>query len=81
MHDGWTAGGICSGFLNLRTCSYFYPAVCAVTEIGLCGENAAAQMRANGTGLGSFHTYFMDAVSLMTGEQLQGGQKIEIPTK
>ena len=61
--------------------SYFYPAVCAVTEIGLCGENAAAQMRANGTGLGSFHTYFMDAVSLMTGEQLQGGQKIEIPTK
>ena len=61
--------------------SYFYPAVCAVTEIGLCGEKAAAQIRANGTGLGSFHTYFMDAVSLMTGEQLQGGQKIEIPTK
>lgn len=41
--------------------SYFYPAVCAVTEIGLCGENAATQMRANGTGLGSFHTYFMEA--------------------
>ena len=61
--------------------SYFYPAVCAVTEIGLCGEKAAAQMRANGAGLGSFHTYFMDAVSQMSGEQLQGGQKIEIPTK
>lgn len=61
--------------------SYFYSAICAVTEIGLCGEKAAAQMSANGTGLGSFHTYFMDAVSQMTGEQLQGGQKIEIPTK
>ena len=61
--------------------SYFYSSICAVTEIGLCGEKAAAQMRANGTGLGSFHTYFMDAVSQMTGEQLQGGQKIEISTK
>ena len=61
--------------------SYFYPSICAVTEIGLCGEKAVAQMRANGTGLGSFHTYFMDAISQMTGEQLQGGQKIEISTK
>ena len=78
--SGCMMDGLLAAFAAVSK-SYFYPAVCAVTEIGLCGENAAAQMRANGTGLGSFHTYFMDAVSLMTGEQLQGGQKIEIPTK
>lgn len=61
--------------------SYFYSSICAVTEIGLCGEKAAAQMRVHGTGLESFHAYFMDAISQMTGEQLQGGQKIEISTK
>lgn len=60
---------------------YFYSSICAVAEIGLCGEKAAAQMRINGTGLGSFHAYFMDAISRMTGEQLQGGQKIEISAK
>ena len=60
---------------------YFYPAVCAVTEIGLCGEIAAKRMHAENTGLGSFHTYFMDAVSRMTGSKLLGGQKIETKTK
>lgn len=60
---------------------YFYSSICAAAEIGLCGEKAAAQMRINGTGLGSFHAYFMDAISRMTGEQLQGGQKIEISAK
>ena len=70
-----------TGVCRQKPFIYFYPAICAVTEIGLCGEKAAAQMRMNGTGLGSFHVYFMDAISQMTGEQLQGGQKIEISAK
>lgn len=60
---------------------YFYPSVCAVAEIGLCGEKAAAQMQINGTGMGSFHIYFFDAASQMTGKALLGGQKIEISAR
>lgn len=78
--SGCMMDGLLAAF-SATSKSYFYPSICAVTEIGLCGEKAVAQMRANGTGLGSFHTYFMDAISQMTGEQLQGGQKIEISKK
>lgn len=60
---------------------YFYSSVCAVAEIGLCGEKAAKKMYDENSGLGSFHTYFIDAVSRMTSSELLGGQKIEIKTK
>lgn len=61
--------------------SYFYPAVCAVTEIGLCGENAAAQMQCKRHRSWKFPHLFHGGCRLMTGEQLQGGQKLKIPTK
>lgn len=83
MMDGLLAAFAATAHKNHRNDKFhcFYSSVCAVTEIGLCGEKAAELMRAQNKGLGSFHVFFLDAVSLMTGEELSGGQKIEITTK
>lgn len=83
MMDGLLAAFAAAAHKNHRNDKFhcFYSSVCAVTEIGLCGEKAAELMHEQDKGLGSFHVFFLDAVSCMTGEELSGGQKIEITTK
>ncbi|WMJ83612.1 hydroxyethylthiazole kinase [Oscillospiraceae bacterium LTW-04] len=49
----------------------------AVSAMGLCGELAREKMLVNHAGTASFRTYLIDAVSLLTDHQLEGGQRIE----
>ncbi len=52
-------------------------ATAAVCAMGLGGELAYEKMQQTQSGTGSFRTYLMDAVSLMEGDLLEGGAKIE----
>ncbi|MFV0498050.1 MAG: hydroxyethylthiazole kinase [Candidatus Fimivivens sp.] len=49
----------------------------AVSAMGLCGELAREKMLRNHAGTVSFRAYLIDAVSLLTDQQLAGGQRIE----
>lgn len=46
-----------------------FAALAAVVHMGVAGSTAQARM-AQGDGTGSYHTYLMDALSLLTGEEL-----------
>ena len=49
----------------------------AVMSMGYCGEKAFEKMRKMNGGTGSFHIYLLDAMSRLTGEELEGGANIE----
>ena len=49
----------------------------AVSAMGFCGELAREKMLENQAGTASFRTYLIDAMSLLTDSQLEGGQRIE----
>ncbi len=49
----------------------------AVCAMGLCGELAYQKVKAQGAGTGTLRVALIDAMSNLTGEQLEGGAKIE----
>ena len=55
----------------------FESTVAAVGMMGLAGELAQKRMRELGGGTATFRTCLIDAVSLMTPDQLKGGLQIE----
>ncbi len=50
----------------------------AVSAMGLCGELAYNKMQVNAEGTGSFKVYLMDYMSLLDGEFLERGTKVEV---
>ncbi|MFV0342980.1 MAG: hydroxyethylthiazole kinase [Anaerocolumna sp.] len=52
--------------------------VAAVITMGLCGEKAYEKVLQMGAGSASFRNYLIDAVFLLTGEELNGGANYEI---
>ena len=52
-------------------------AAAAVCAMGLCGETAAARLTGE-EGTGTLRMYLMDAVSNLTGEQLDQGANDEL---
>ena len=54
----------------------------AVSAMGICGQLAAEKTLLAGGGTGSFHMHFMDAMSLLTDEQVRQMARIrELPSK
>lgn len=56
----------------------FQAAVLATALSGVCGERAAANMKSRHEGLGSFHRYFLDEISLSDSRLLKGGANLEL---
>ena len=50
----------------------------ATAMYGLCGEQAARQVKKQQAGTGSFHTFLMDEISCASEQELKGGLRIEI---
>lgn len=64
-------------FAGAQSDDVYSATVQAVSAMGLCGELAREKMLANHAGTGSFRTYLIDAMSLLTDQQLERGQRIE----
>lgn len=56
----------------------FSASVYSAAAMGLCGEMAFDKVKKRNEGTGSFRTYLIDEMSLLTDEKLEGGAKIEI---
>lgn len=57
--------------------SRFWKAVYAVLAAGICGELAGEKAERYGCGTGSFQMYFLDAMSLLTDEEIERRADIE----
>lgn len=71
--DGSEAEGICADAETI-----FWQAVYAVAAEGICGELAYEKTKRSGGGTASFRMYFIDAMSLLTDEDIRRLMKIEI---
>lgn len=76
MLDGVLAAFLAAGNMA-GVSSGFRQTVCAVAAYGLCGELAYEKTIRAGQGTGSFRVHLMDAMSLLTEEELKRGMNIE----
>lgn len=76
---GCMLDGLAAAFLAVSDPEdYGNAAALAAAAEGLCGEIAFKRTEKDGGGTGSYTGYLIDAVSLLTGDQLRRGGKIEI---
>ena len=76
MLDGILAAALAAASPALLAAAY------AVSAVGICGQIAAEKTLLAGGGTGSFHIHFMDAMSLLTDEQVRQMARIrELPPK
>lgn len=73
MLDAVLAAYICANPDNVLEA-----AAAAVAAEGLCGELAYANVKAEGSGLGSFRMHLIDGMSKLDDDRLLGGMRIEI---
>lgn len=64
-------------FAGAQPADVYAATVEAVSAMGLCGERARHKMLVHEAGTASFRTYLIDAMSLLTDQQLERGQRIE----
>lgn len=74
---GCMLNGVIAGYLAANRENALDAAVAAVAAEGLCGEMAAAKVRAEGSGTLSLRNYLIDAMSNLDGETLEQGAKVE----
>lgn len=74
---GCMLNGVIAGYLVANRENALDAAVAAVAAEGLCGEMAAAKVRAEGSGTLSLRNYLIDAMSNLDGETLEQGAKVE----
>ena len=75
--SGCMLGAVAAAFCGANPGSPAEAAAAAVSAVGLCGERAYRKTAAEGAGTGSFRTYLLDAVSLLTPQIFVEGCKIE----
>lgn len=61
-----------------RKNTVFKRSIYAVSAAGICGEMAAEMTRRINGGTGSFRMYYLDAMSRLSDQDIQGGAKIEV---
>lgn len=66
-----------SNLVSANDCANIVLAAAAVCAMGLCGETAAARLTGE-EGTGTLRMYLMDAVSNLTGVQLDQGANDEL---
>ncbi len=74
---GCMLDGVIAGYVAANKEDKVKACAAAVAAEGLCGELAYEKMVANEGGTSSFRTYFIDAMSNLSGEQLEKGHKVE----
>lgn len=74
---GCMLSAMMSAFVAAHSSNPTEAAAAAVCAMGLCGELAYEKVQKAQAGTGSFRTYLIDAVSLLDGETLEGGAKLE----
>ena len=75
--SGCMLGAVAAAFCGANPGSPAEAAAAAVSAVGLCGERAYRKTAAEGAGTGSFRTYLLDAVSLLTPQAFAEGCRIE----
>jgi hydroxyethylthiazole kinase len=73
--SGCMLSAVIGAFISANPDSPLDAVLAAVTTMGLCGEMATRTMDHNQAGLGSFKTYLLDAMSLMTPNLLKAGAR------
>lgn len=61
-----------------RENTVFMRSIYAVAAAGICGELAAEMSRQANGGTGSFRMYYLDAMSCLSDQDIQGGARIEV---
>lgn len=74
---GCMLNGVIAGYLAANRENALDAVVAAVAAEGLCGEMAAAKVRAEGSGTLSLRNYLIDAMSNLDGETLEQGARVE----
>lgn len=69
--SGCMSGAILAAFLAAEPNDPFTAALTATALVKAAGGYAAAKTRQTGRGMGSFHTYFMDGLSLLRNEDIK----------
>lgn len=67
--SGCMLSALCGAYAACADSSMLDAALAAVVHMGAAGQKAASRLRAN-DGTGTFHLYLMDALSLVTGDDL-----------
>lgn len=75
--SGCMSGAVLAAFIAANRDTPFEAAVAAAALMKAAGHRAAETVRAQGLGLGHFHTYFLDALSLLTPEEVAARTRIE----
>lgn len=78
---GCMLGSMIATYCGGQSDKIFEGAVHAIIHMGIAGENAAAKALDCGEGIGHFRLYLIDAVGLMTKDQLKEGVRIEVIKK
>lgn len=76
--SGCMLTSLVGAFIGAAPTRPFDAAVAAMTAMGVCGELAEEKRVAEGTGTASFRTYMIDAMSLLTKEQLDARAQVEV---
>lgn len=75
--SGCMLGAVVAAFCGANPGNPQEAAAAAVSAMGLCGERAYRKTAAAGAGTGSFRSYLIDAMSLLTPESFAEGCRIE----
>ncbi len=69
---------VVGAFVGANKTEVLKATACSVCAMGICGEIAHEKCELENAGLGSFRTYLIDAMSLLTDEKLERDAKYEI---
>lgn len=76
--SGCMLSSLITAFMAANPEEPLHATVAAVCAMGLCGESAEARVQAQAEGTGSFLARLLDAMSLLTGEELEEGARYEL---
>lgn len=75
---GCMLGSVIATYCGANQKSIFNATVAALAVMGLSGQYAAHKTERLGEGIASFRTYLIDAMSMMSLEQLEEGEQVEL---
>lgn len=74
---GCMLDGVIAGYVAANQGNATKAVTAAIAAEGLCGEIAAGKVEAAGSGTSSFRMHLIDAMSNLSGEQLEQGAKVD----